>query len=568
MKRILVIEDDRLLLKTMLILLRVEGFHVQGAVEGHQGLKLAKNNNPDLILCDLVLPGLDGYSILRQLKQDATTALIPFICLTACHGRADLRQVMELGGDDYLTKPFTKAELLGAISSQLNKQERIQQQSTQVLHDAIKQLNDQVYYDSLTNLPNRRMLQDRFQQILNHQNQSDRLIPVGILSMNRLEHYKQSLGIDYSDLLIQAVLERLTSIVGQNGFIARLNSEQIAVILPPIAEKSEIDPQIKHLLYCLSRPLQIIQYQITITACLGVALYPENEQNFDHLLAQANAALHVAKQQGSNHYVLYTSDISLSLKDRWQLENDLRHALIHNELTVYYQPQLELQTETRLSAEALVRWQHPTLGLMTPSQFLPLAEETGLIVYLDEWMLQHVTQQARHWHKQGMQLSISVNVSALEFSQRNLSHSIMQILTATGLDPGCLELELTESILVENPIQASHTLQELKSLGIKLALDDFGTGYSSLSYLQQFPFDSLKIDRSFVHNVALNSKNAAIVAATIQMAHSLGLRVVAEGVETEADKAFLHQHQCDRIQGFLLSRPVEAITLEKLWNKA
>jgi diguanylate cyclase (GGDEF)-like protein len=568
MKKILVIEDDKLLLKTLLKLLTAEGFYVQGTGEGNQGLELAKNQHPDLILCDLVLPGLDGYSILKQLKQDSDTALIPFIGLTARNGRADLRQIMELGGDDYLTKPFTKAELLGAISSQLNKKEWIQQQNTQVLHDAIKQLNDQVYYDSLTNLPNRRMLHNRFQQILNHHYKVGQFIPVGVLCINRLEYYKQSLGIDYSDLLIQAVLERLAVLVGQTGLVVRLNSEQIALILAPIARKSEIHKQIDLLLHSLAQPLQVIQYQIAVTACLGVSLYPENERDLDHLLTQANAALHVAKQQRSNRYILYTSDISVGIKDRWQLENDLRHALIHNELTVHYQPQLELQTGTRFSAEALVRWQHPTLGLMTPSQFLPLAEETGLIVYLDEWMLQHVSQQARYWHKQGMRLSISVNVSALELSQRNLSRSIMQILKTTGLDPGCLELELTESLLVENPNQASHTLKELKSLGIKLALDDFGTGYSSLSYLQQFPFDSLKIDRSFVHNVALNPKNAVIVAATIQMAHRLGLRVVAEGVETEADKVFLHQHQCDRIQGFLFSRPVEAMDLEQLWDRS
>ncbi len=567
MKRILVIEDDPLLLKTLFKLLIAEGFYVQGSGEGHQGLELVKAQKPDLILCDLLLPGLDGYSILRQLKQDSVTALIPFIGLTARSERADLRQVMELGGDDYLTKPFTRRELLGAISSQLNKQERIQQQNTQILHDAIKQLNDQVYYDSLTNLPNRRMLHNRFQQILNDPNNGGELIPVGVMSINRLEYYKQSLGIDYSDLLIQAVLERLTFLVGKNGLVARLNSEQIALILAPVARKSEIHQQIELLLHSLSQPLQVIQYQTAITACLGVAVYPEDERDLDHLLAIANAALHVAKQQGSNRYILYTSDISVSLKDRWQLENDLRHALIHNELTIHYQPQLELQTKTRLSAEALVRWHHPTLGFMTPSQFLPLAEETGLIVYLDEWMLQHVSQQARHWQRQGMQLSISVNVSALELSQRNLSRSILQILKATGLDPSCLELELTESVLVENPNQASHALKELKALGIKLALDDFGTGYSSLSYLQKFPFDSLKIDRSFVHNVALNSKNAAIVRATIQMAHGLGLRVVAEGVETEADKIFLQQHQCDRIQGFLFSRPVEAIALKQLWDQ-
>ncbi len=567
MKKILVIEDDQLLLKTLLKLLTAEGFNVLGTAEGCQGLELAKTQHPDLVLCDLVIPGLDGYGVLKQLKQDPLTALIPFICLTARNERSDLRQIMELGGDDYLTKPYTKTELLAAISSQLSKQERIEQQSTQVLHDAIKQLNDQVYYDSLTNLPNRRMLQNRFQQILTHQFQENQLIPVGVLCINRLEYYKHSLGIDYSDLLIQAVLDRLNVLVGQTGLVVRLNSEQIALILEPIARKSEIHQRIKLLLHSLSQPLQVIQYQIVITACLGLALYPNNDLDFDQLLAQANAALHVAKQQGINRYIFYTSEISVGIQDRLQLENDLRHALIHNELTVHYQPQLELQAETRLAAEALVRWQHPTLGFMTPAQFLPLAEETGLIVYLDEWMLQHVSQQARHWQKQGMRLSIAVNVSGLELSQRNLSRSIMKIIKTTGLDPDCLELELTESILVENPNQASATLRELKALGIKLALDDFGTGYSSLSYLQQYPFDSLKIDRSFVHNVALNSKNAAIVAATIQMAHSLGLRVVAEGVETEADKVFLQQHQCDRIQGFLFSRPVEAMALKQLWDQ-
>ncbi|MGB3403120.1 MAG: EAL domain-containing protein [Microcoleaceae cyanobacterium] len=563
MKKILVIEDDPLLLEILLKLLTAEGFYVQGVGEGYQGVELAKNFHPDLILCDLVIPGLDGYSVLKQLKQDTKTNLIPFICLTARNGRTDIRRIMELGGDDYLTKPFTKAELLGAISSQLQKKERIQQQSQQVLHDAIKQLNDQVYYDSLTNLPNRRILHHQFQQAINHQLQDRHFVPVSVLSIDRLEYYKQSLGIDYSNRLIQAVVERLTLAVGENGLVVRLNSEQIALILEPITQKSEINQQIEWLLNSLSQPLQILQYQIIVTACLGIAFYPEDEQDFDHLLTQANAALHVAKQQGNNRYILYTSEISAGIQDRWQLENDLRHALMHNELIIHYQPQLELQTDNRISAEALVRWQHPSLGLMSPSQFLPLAEETGLIVYLDEWVIQQVSQQARYWQTQGIQLSISVNVSALELTQRNLCRSILQILKNTGLDPNYLELELTESILVENPTQASHTLRELKALGIKLALDDFGTGYSSLSYLQQFPFDSLKIDRSFVHNVAMNPKNAAIVIATIQMAHGLGLQVVAEGVETEADKVFLQQHHCDRIQGFLFSRPVEAIALEQ-----
>lgn len=563
MKKILVIEDDKLLLEILLKLLAAEGFSVQGVGEGSQGVEVAKNYCPDLILCDLLLPGLDGYSILKQLKEYSPTHLIPFICLTACNERTDLRRIMELGGDDYLTKPFTKVELLGAIHSQLQKRERIQQQSQKVLHDTIKQLNDQVYYDSLTNLPNRRILHHHFQRIINHQIPDQYFVAVGVLSIDRLDYYKQSLGIDYSDRLIQAVVERLTLAVGEAGLVIRLNSEQIALILAPITQKDEINQSIKPLLNSLSQPLQILQYQILVTACLGIALYPEDEHNLDHLLTQANAAVHVAKQQGNNQYILYTSDISVGIQDRWQLENELRQALVHNELTLYYQPQLELQTNNRLYVEALVRWQHPSLGLIGPSQFLPLAEETGLILYLDEWVLQHVSQQARHWQRQGIQLSISVNVSALELTQRNLSRSILQILKNTGLDPNYLELELTESILVKNPNQASHTLRELKALGIKLALDDFGTGYSSLSYLQQFPFDSLKIDRSFVQNVALNPKNAAIVAATIQMAHGLGLKVVAEGVETEADKVFLQQHRCDRIQGFLFSRPVEAIALEQ-----
>jgi len=396
MKKILVIEDEQIIRENILKLLKAEGFDVTGAENGAQGLNAAVSNLPDVIICDVMMPELDGYGVLMALRSNPVTATLPFVFLTGKAERSEMRQGMELGADDYLTKPFTKAELVGAISSRLKKQEAVAEQ-----------------YNTL-------------------RAQSCPLIPD---AANKLEQIKTS--------------------------------------------------------FC--------------------------------------------------------------------------DALEREEFQVYYQPQVNVQTGKIMSAEALIRWLHPEKGLISPAQFIPSAEATGFIVQLGEWVLQTACRQMQVWQNAGFPgLRVAVNLSARQFHQPDLSSRVAQILAEIGFEPSSLELELTESLMVEDAPSAIATLQQLKSLGVSISIDDFGTGYSSLSYLAQYPFDTLKIDRCFISNITHDRTNAAIVKAIIEMAHSLCLEVVAEGVETEAEKDFLWRYKCDTMQGYLFSPPLPAGDFEQL----
>ncbi|MEG5061645.1 EAL domain-containing response regulator [Microcoleus sp. A2-C5] len=396
MKKILVIEDDRVIRENILKLLKAEGFDVTGAENGALGLNAAVSSLPDVILCDVMMPELDGYGVLVALRSHPVTATVPFVFLTGKADRSEVRQGMELGADDYLTKPFTKAELVGAISSRLKKQ----------------------------------------------------------------------------------------------------------------------------------------------------AAFVEQQYN---LRSQSNELLQEAADKLE------------------QIKTSLCDALEREEFQVYYQPQVNVQTGKIMSAEALVRWLHPEKGLISPAEFIPDAEETGFIIQLGEWVLQTACRQIQIWQNAGFSLQqVAVNLSPRQFHQPELSSRVAEILAEIGLAPSSLELELTESLMVEDAESAIATLQQLKDLGVSISIDDFGTGYSSLSYLTQYPFDVLKIDRCFISNITDGCTNAAIVKAIIEMAHSLCLEVIAEGVETEAEKDFLWRYECDAMQGYLFSPPVPAADFEKL----
>lgn len=388
-KKILVIEDEPPVRNNLLILLKAEGFDALAAVDGLAGLQLAQTHLPDLILCDIMMPNLDGYGVITALRSSPETASIPFIFLSAKADRSDLRQGMELGADDYLTKPFTRVELLGAIAARFERQVAINQPYSTPPLPAAERLND--------------------------------------------------------------------------------------------------------------------------------------------------------------------------------IQTSLRHALERREFQPYYQPQIDLHTGKIMGAEVLLRWLHPRQGLVSPLEFIPLAEETGWIIPIGEWVLHTACTQAKAWQIAGLSpLQIAVNLSARQFNQPNLRNRVLQILQETNLEPRYLELELTESTIVENPKIAIQIMSDFKNLGIEISIDDFGTGYSSLNYLKQFPFNTLKIDRLFVSNINNDAKNAAITTAITQMAHTLNLKVIAEGVETQAELSFLCQHNCDAAQGYLFSRPIPAGEFEKM----
>jgi diguanylate cyclase (GGDEF)-like protein len=565
MTKILVIEDEELLRANTIQILEFEDFHAIAAENGLMGLQLAQEQIPDLILCDVMMPELDGYAVLSALRQNPATAGIPFIFTTAKSSKADLRQGMELGADDFLTKPFTADELLAAIATRLKKQVAITQHYTTELKQAEEKLNYSVYYDGLTNLPNQLLLRKRLNQLLIQADCNERLVTILTLSLEPFKQINSTLGHPFGDLLLKAVAERLRACVGDNDTLARLQADRFAIILSTITYRHEAANVAQIIWDVLSQPFLLDGHEVFITTNIGIVLHPFNGSDIDTLLKNAEIAMYIAKKQEGSNYQFYSRDMNVEFSNQLALETSLHHGLERAEFQVYYQPQIDLQTRQIVGAEALLRWQHPEWGLVSPTKFIPLAEKSGLIIPIGEWVLRTACKQNQVWQAASFSpLRMAVNISGRQFSQQDFSKRLVQILKETGIDPKCLELELTESTVINNPEATIRTLNELRALGIQISIDDFGTGYSSLSYLKTFPFDTLKLDQSFVRNISNDSKNAEIATAIIHMAHGLNLKVIAEGVETEAELSFLCQQHCDEIQGYLFSKPLLSREFEQL----
>ncbi|NER48891.1 MAG: EAL domain-containing protein [Symploca sp. SIO1A3] len=572
MKKILVIEDEELIRNNLMDILQDEGFKVINAENGHQGLDVAITEKPDLILCDVNMPGLDGHGVLNILNQDPTMAAIPFIFLTAKATKDDFRQGMELGADDYLTKPFTKPELLKAIASRLKKQFTKQQRYRAMqefynieLQHAKEQLNYLSHYDHLTKLPNRLALRELFRQAKSLETEKEQLVTILCLSLDRFSQINENLGYQFGDLLLQAVAQRIQACVSLPNKVVRLDADRFAIILATTKHKKDAVKIAQTILENLSQTFNLSGQEVFITASIGMAFYPRDGQTIEPLLKNATIAMVQAKRQGGNQYQFYSVAFHIGFSDRLALQTSLRYALERQELEVHYQPLVSLKTGKIVGAEALVRWRHPEKGLILPGKFITVAEETGLIVPIGEWVLRKACQQAQIWHNNGFApLRLAVNISGRQFNQIELRQKLVHIIGQTGFNPRCLELELTESLLVQNVEVAIKRLKGLKTLGIKIAIDDFGTGYSSLNYLQQFPFDILKIDKCFIHRLVAHTNQAAITKTIIQMAKNLNLRVTAEGVESPSQLSFIYRHQCDEMQGYIFSRPLPAHEFEQL----
>jgi diguanylate cyclase (GGDEF)-like protein len=413
------------------------------------------------------------------------------------------------------------------------------------------------YFDGLTGLPNRTLLKDRISQLLSQTRREGGGFGVLLLDVDRFKGVNDSLGHACGDLLLARVAERIASSVRESDTVARLGGDEFVVVLPGVGHEEDVVAVVRKIVEELNRPIVIEGNDIFCTASIGIAIYPTDGASADILLKNADMAMHKAKEFGGDSYQFYSSELNHRAMERLTLETSLRRALERREFLLHFQPLLGIRAGRILGVEALLRWDSPELGMVAPARFIPLAEETGLIVPIGEWVLRSACEQLIILHGMGFtELSVSVNVSARQFRHDGFSAMVAAVLADVGLDPGYLELELTESVIMERSETAKGILRKLKEMGVRLAIDDFGTGYSSLSYLKHFPIDRLKIDRTFVNEVTVDQDNAAIAEAIIALAHVLNLDVVAEGVETAEQLAFLAGLRCDVVQGYHIARPL------------
>lgn len=420
-------------------------------------------------------------------------------------------------------------------------------------------------YDTLTRLPNRNLLQDRIGQAITHAERYQTIVAAAVMNVDNFKLVNDSLGRGAGDELLKLLGARLQSRVRSLDTVARLGADEFAIVSFEHNHPRAVSSALRAVMDAVTQPFVINDREVFITCSAGVALYPQDARGTESLLTCAHSALHRAKAQGRNALHFYAPEMDARMHERFQLENKLRRAIDNGELRLHYQPQVDLRTGRVVGAEALIRWPHPELGMISPARFIPLAEETGLIMPIGEWTMRTACMDNRSWQAAGLTaITIGVNVSARQFSHGDLVSVVERVLKDTGLDPRFLELELTESIIMENANEVLLTLLRLRNMGVQLALDDFGTGYSSLSYLRRFPIQRIKIDQSFIKDITSNLDDAAIAKAVIGLGHSLRLEVIAEGVETKEQAAFLRAAECDQKQGYYFCRPVPAADLERL----
>ncbi|HXE95136.1 MAG TPA: EAL domain-containing protein [Dongiaceae bacterium] len=433
---------------------------------------------------------------------------------------------------------------------------------------ADERIHFMAHYDALTGLPNRVLLHDRILQAITAAPRLGRKVAILFLDLDRFKTINDTLGHSIGDLLLQSVAERLKECTRSTDTIARLGGDEFIVVIPDLLEGSYVTTVAQKILDLISTPFLVRDVELNTSASIGISLYPDDGISNEELIANADVAMYRSKESGRNNYQFFAPEMNDSAYERLTMENNLRRALERQEFVLYYQPQVNSETGRIIGAEALVRWKHPEMGLVPPGMFIPIAEESGLIVAIGEWVLREACRQNKAWQQEGLSpIPVAVNLSTAQFRQKNLTEVVAKVLKETGLEPCCLELEITESGIMHGGETAVNTLHSLKQMGLKLSIDDFGTGYSSLSYLKKFPLDKLKIDQSFVRDITTDLDDAAIVIAIIGMARSLKLRVIAEGVETSGHLDFLNTNGCIEIQGYYFGKPVPADEFGRLLSQ-
>jgi diguanylate cyclase (GGDEF)-like protein len=560
-------------------------FEIRSAYQGQEGVEIVRTavaaGQPfAMAFVDMRMPpGWDGLKTIEHLWQ-VDPDLQVVIC--SAHTDYDWSEVVErLHHSDkllVLRKPAEPIEILQCataltrkwqnerlVREQMDRLEQVITVRTRGLEAANRQLRHLATHDALTGLPNRVLLEDRLTQAVAHADRDGRSFALMVFDLDRFKLVNDSLGHNAGDDLLQEVARRLTGLVRSVDTVARLGGDEFALLITSIHHPEDAKSLASRAVEVLQTPMRIAGIDVHTSPSIGIAFYPADGNTIEALAAHADAAMYCAKQRGRGNVQCFEGGMNAGLEDRVQLESDLHNAIALKQFELYYQPKVQTSSGSVRGAEALIRWVHPERGLISPDGFIPVAEECGLIGAIGEWVVREACRQARAWQDQGLApIRVSVNLSPSQFRDSGLAHSIRRALDESDLDPQYLEVELTESAVMSDPEESIAILEQLSAMGVLVSVDDFGTGYSSMSYLRRFPIDKLKIDRVFINEIASRPEDASIVRAIVSLAHSLRLKVVAEGVETPAQLDFLRAVGCDEYQGYHFSRPVPAHEFERI----
>jgi diguanylate cyclase (GGDEF)-like protein len=594
--RLLLVDDTPANLRMLMQIVTKYGYTAHPATDGETALRFIQSVLPDLVLVDVVMPGMDGYQFCERLKADKRTCDIPVIFLSSADQELDKMKAFASGGVDYIVRPLQAEEVIARIRTHLSLralqkhlEELVQARTVELVQRteelikanaklekenaertlAEERIRYMAHYDMLTGLPNRALLQDRTRQAIAHARRTGNQMAVLFIDLDYFKHINDSLGHRVGDCLLRMVGERLRGCLREGDSVARLGGDEFVLSLSTLACVSDAVRVAEKILDVLDQGFFVNGHQLHMGASIGISLYPSDGQDAESLMRTADTAMYYAKEKGRRNYQFFTPALNKAAQQRLEIGNRLRQALERGEFKLYYQPQVDMDSGRIYSAEALLRCPQPGgNGVTSCGPFIDVAEETGLILPIGEWVLQEACQQLRQWHDDGYpEMRMAVNLSSRQFYQPNFVNNVVRTLDRHGLPPTALDLEITESLLLQRNDNNVSILQQLSDIGIQLSVDDFGTGYSSLAYLQRFPVHSLKIDQSFVRGIGPNSGNTALVTAVIAMARSLHLNVLAEGVETDHQVRFLQANGCHCAQGFYYSKAIAADAFTALLNK-
>ena len=562
-KTILVIEDEFSIREHIVETLNLNQFQTLDAEDGSSGLILARLRRPDLILCDVQMPRMDGYDVLAEIRQDPKLATIPFIFLTARASHDELRHGMNLGADDYLVKPCRSQDLVAAIESTIRKHKMMNWSYLEQVRDFKVQIAQIAHWDTITDLPNRSSFREYLRTVCNRSDEGSNESSVAMLSIKVTSYRNACLtfGHESGDRFLKLLAGRLI-IAASPGFVGRLSEDVFGVVLENTGNSAEISKFTQTLLSILNVPYPLFEETLQLQCHVGISVYPQYALNTEALMLQSSVAMTWCCAQVTTGFRFYNPAIANLEAERHLMITDLAMAIERSQLELYYQPQIDLATGALTGVEALTRWNDPKRGVVSPESFIGVAEESGLIVPLGEWALRSGCEQLMAWSEHlTVPITMSVNLSIRQFQCPKLVNLVKTVLEETRLDPGLLVLELTESCVMENLDATVQKLLQLKALGVKLAIDDFGTGYSSLSYLGRLPIDELKIDQSFVRQINCDRNAMLISSSIISMARGLELKVVAEGIENQDQLDFLKNAGCHVGQGFFYSKPLTSAAM-------